>query len=84
MSRVCDITGKKANIQRVGTHDSTKSRSGGRAFAFNGPNKFKGVKRVKRQGINLVTVRTPLGKLRVSMKAYKSYFKRPWKAENAA
>jgi ribosomal protein L28 len=83
MSKICAITGKKANIQRTRKHDSTKSRSGSRAFAYDGPNASRAPKRLKRQDLNLVTVRTPIGKMKVSMKVYKTYFKTAWVSEAA-
>jgi ribosomal protein L28 len=79
MSRVCVLTGKKANIQKSGRHQSGKSRAGTKAFAYRGPHGLKGVKKLKRQDVNFVTIRTPEGKVRVSMKVYKTYFKKPWK-----
>jgi hypothetical protein len=84
MSKVCDLTGRKANIQRSGRHASGKSRAGSKAFAYRGPHGLRGVKKLKVQGVNLVTVRTPLGKMKISMKAYKTYFKGAWKAEQEA
>ncbi|MCX8035371.1 MAG: hypothetical protein N3A71_03825 [Candidatus Dojkabacteria bacterium] len=76
MSRVCDLTGRRANVQRSGRHKSGKSRAGKKAFSYRGPHGLRGVKKRKVQNLNLVTVRTPLGKLRVSMKAYKTLFKK--------
>lgn len=84
MSRICIITGKKANVQRSGRHKSGKSRAGSKAFAYRGPHGLRGVKSKKVQGINLVTIRTPMGKMKVSMKAYKTYFKHEWTAEDQA
>lgn len=84
MSKICAITGKKANIQRSGRHASGKSRAGTKAFAYRGPQGLRGVKKLKVQNVNLVTVRTPMGKMKVSMKAYKTYFKGAWKAEQEA
>ncbi len=78
MSKVCAITGQKANKQRSGRHASGKSRAGTKAFAARGPHGLRAVKHLKTQDINLVTVRTPLGKIKVSMKAYKTYFKTKW------
>lgn len=75
MAKVCALTGKKRNIQRTRRHASGKSRKGTKAFAARGPHGLKGVKRVKIQDINFVTVKTPTGKVKVSMKAYKKYFK---------
>lgn len=83
MSKVCDITGKKANVQRSGRHTSGKSRSGSKAFAYRGPQGLRGVKKLKVQNLNFVTVRTPAGKIKVSMKAYKTYFKTKWVPETA-
>lgn len=81
MSRVCDITGKKDRVQRSHRHASGKSRAGSKAFASRGPHGLRGVKKVKNQRLNLVTVRTPAGKIKVSMKVYKKYFKKPWNSE---
>jgi hypothetical protein len=78
MSKVCAITGKKANIQKSGRHASGKSRAGTKAFAYRGPHGLHGVKHLKRQDLNFVTVRTPFGRMKVSMKAYKTYFKKAW------
>ena len=80
MSKVCAITGKKANLQRSGRHRTAKSRSGTKAFAAYGPHGLRGVKTLKRQDLNLVTVRTPLGKIKVTMKVYKTYFKTKYQA----
>lgn len=76
MARVCAITGKKTRVQRSGRHVSGKSRAGSKAFAYKGPHGLRGVKKKKTQSVNLVTVRTPLGKMKVSMKAYKKHFKK--------
>jgi ribosomal protein L28 len=84
MSKICVITGKKANTQRSGRHKSGKSRAGSKAFAYKGPHGLRGVKSKKVQGINLVTMSTPVGKMKVSMKAYKTYFKKAWTAEDEA
>lgn len=81
MSRVSALSGKKANIQRSGRHKSGKSRAGAKAFAYRGPHGKRGVKKTKRQDLNFVTVSTPLGKIKVTMKEYKTYFKEAWKAE---
>lgn len=75
MARASDLSGKKARIQRSGRHKSGKSRSGKRAFAPRGPHGLHGVKKVKRQDLNLVTVKTPVGRIKVTMKEYKTYFK---------
>lgn len=75
MSRVCDFTGRKRSIQRTHRHTSGKSRSGTKAFAPRGPQGLRGIKRRKVQNINFVTVKTPEGRINVSMKVYKKYFK---------
>mgnify|MGYP006355488131 CR=1 FL=1 len=81
MSRVSAISGKKANKQRAGRHASGKSRAGAKAFAYRGPHGKRGVKSLKKQDLNFVTVNTPLGKIKVTMKEYKTYFKSDWVAE---
>lgn len=78
MSKICAITGKKANVQKSGRHKSGKSRAGSKAFAYKGPHGLRGIKKLKVQDLNLVTVKTPFGKMKVSMKAYKTYFKTKW------
>lgn len=83
MAKRSDLSGTKANIQRSKRHASGKSRAGAKAFAVRGPNRLKGIKKLKKQDINLVSVRTPLGKIKVTMKEYKTYFKSAWKAEEA-
>jgi len=75
MARRSALSGKKARIQRSGRHKSGKSRAGAKAFAPRGPHGLHGVKSKKKQNINLVTVKTPLGKIKVTMKEYKTYFK---------
>lgn len=75
MAKRSTLSGTKANIQKSGRHKSGKSRAGAKAFAYRGPKGLRGVKKTKKQGINLVTVRTPLGKIKVTMKEYKTYFK---------
>ncbi|BDQ04748.1 MAG: hypothetical protein KatS3mg084_0266 [Candidatus Dojkabacteria bacterium] len=75
MARVSDISGKKSNIQRSGRHKSGKSRSGTRAFAPRGPHGLHGVKKLKVQRLNLRTVKTPFGKIKMTMKEYKTYFR---------
>jgi hypothetical protein len=75
MARRSALSGTKANIQKSGRHKSGKSRAGAKAFAYRGPKGLKGVKKLKRQDLNLVTVRTPLGKIKVTMKEYKTYFR---------
>lgn len=84
MSKVCIITGKKANVQRSGRHKSGKSRAGSKAFAYKGPHGLRGVKSKKVQGVNFVTMNTPVGRMRVSMKIYKSFFKKAWTPEDEA
>lgn len=75
MARISALSGRKANIQKSGRHKSGKSRAGTRAFAPKGPHGLHGIKKVKRQDLNLVTVKTPVGKIKVTMKEYKTYFK---------
>lgn len=75
MARISALSGRKANIQKSGRHKSGKSRAGSRAFAPRGPHGLHGIKKVKRQDLNLVTVKTPVGKIKVTMKEYKTYFK---------
>lgn len=75
MARRSALSGKKANIQRSGRHKSGKSRAGSKAFAPRGPHGLRGVKSRKKQDVNLVSVKTPLGRIKVTMKEYKTYFK---------
>lgn len=75
MAKRSDLSGKKANIQRSKRHVSGKSRAGGKAFAPRGPHGLKGVKKLKKQNLNLVSVKTPVGRIKVTMKEYKTYFK---------
>jgi hypothetical protein len=83
MAKRSILSGKKANIQKSGRHKSGKSRAGTKAFAPRGPHGLRGIKKLKRQDLNLVTVRTPLGKIKVTMKEYKTYFKGAWAEANA-
>lgn len=76
MARRSDLSGKKARIQKSGRHKSGKSRAGTKAFAPRGPHGLHGVKHKKKQNLNLVTVRTPLGRIKMTMKEYKTYFKK--------
>jgi hypothetical protein len=78
MAQRSDLSGKKKNIQKSGRHKSGKSRGGSKAFAYKGPHGLRGVKKVKTQKPNLVTVKTPVGKIKVTMKEYKTYFKKAW------
>lgn len=75
MARVSDISGKKDRIQRSKRHKSGKSRSGKKAFSYRGPHGLHGVKKIKKQKLNLITVKTPLGKLKMTVKEYKTFFK---------
>lgn len=78
MSKVCDFTGKKRSIQRSHRHAIGKSRSGGKAFAPRGPQGLRGPKKLNVQNVNLVKVKTPAGSFKVSMKVYKTYFKKDY------
>lgn len=81
MARVSDISGKKDRIQRSKRHKSGKSRSGKKAFSYRGPHGLHGVKKVKKQKLNLITVKTPLGRIKMTVKEYKTIFKNLNKAE---
>ena len=78
MSRICAVTGKKNRMQKSGRHASGKSRGGKKAFAYRGPWGLRGKKHPKKQNVNFVAIKTPEGKVLVSMKAYKTYFKTEW------
>lgn len=75
MARVSDISGKRDRIQKIGRHRSGKSRSGKRAFSYRGPHGLRAVKRKRKQKLNLITVKTPQGKLKMTAKEYKTLFK---------
>ena len=76
MAWASDISGRKNRIQRSKRHKSGKSRSGKKAFSYKGPHGLHGVKKVKKQKLNLVAVKTPAGRIKMTVKEYKTLFKR--------